>query len=251
MSLSKLDRSNIKFAYSITWTTYKKLAEKYGCSIPTIRKILAGVTKSIAPTTQVHLDKLEAAEKKCAPLNGETFKEHPHYSNIWVSDFGRVVNRNMTYPNLKVSTVWLPSPYPHVIINVPAIQMFKGVHKKVYVHELVAETFIGLRPTTPKKPLYTVSHLDNNPLNNRVDNLKWETLKDNLRRSPTWVGNLRGKDHPAHGHKGRGGKLSLEIARSLREMRAKGISVWDLAQKYKISCSSVYLILQGKSYKDV
>ena len=129
---------------------------------------------------QKHLQRLKTAEKRCQPLPNEVFKEHPHHEGIWVSNFGRVVNRRMPYPHLRSLTVWPPSPYQYVIIN-PG-------HTKVYVHTLVAETFHGLRPKGELKsgqPLYTVSHLDNDPTNNYANNLMWETLKDNLKRSPT------------------------------------------------------------------
>lgn len=48
------------------------------------------------------------------------------------------------------------------------------VRKKA--HQLIAEAFLGPKPDEKS----VVLHLDDNPLNNRVDNLKWGTQKENL-----------------------------------------------------------------------
>lgn len=50
-----------------------------------------------------------------------------------------------------------------------------GVKNKK-VHQLIAEAFLGEKPF----PDAVVMHLDDNPLNNRVDNLKWGSQKENL-----------------------------------------------------------------------
>lgn len=143
-----------------------------------------------------HLQHLEEAEERCKPLPGETFKLHPYYEGTRVSNFGRVISYTTSYPHLRTLSIWEPSPYLFVMIN--------PIHKKVYVHTLVAETFLGPRPEglnkSGKRPLYTVSHLDNDPLNNHADNLMWETLKDNMNRSPLSI-YATGKDHPRYGKK--------------------------------------------------
>lgn len=57
--------------------------------------------------------------------------------------------------------------------------LFVGLHKdkqiqQVNVHRLVAQTFLDNPDNLP-----VVMHLDDNPLNNHVDNLKWSTQKEN------------------------------------------------------------------------
>lgn len=196
MTYTKLTREqklNVINEYMTTHTTLRQLGIKYGCCKSTIRKLVKGYEKCPPTYISKYLQRLKEAEKKCLPLSGETFKEHPYYKNIWVSDFGRVINRKLSHPHLKIPTIWKPSPYYSVVIN--------PEHKKVYVHILVAETFLCERPKertkSGKRPLFTISHKNNNPIDNRPDNLVWETLKDNLRRSPTWVGNLKGENHYA------------------------------------------------------
>ena len=52
----------------------------------------------------------------------------------------------------------------------------KGVDDWLLVHRLVAEAFI----TKPSEECDVVNHLDNNPSNNRADNLEWTTYKGNM-----------------------------------------------------------------------
>lgn len=49
-----------------------------------------------------------------------------------------------------------------------------NVSKSIYIHRLVANAFIE---NTGNKPC--VNHIDNNPFNNKVDNLEWVTDKEN------------------------------------------------------------------------
>lgn len=52
-----------------------------------------------------------------------------------------------------------------------------GIGKKFYIHRLVAEVFIP--NTDPSKTI--INHKDENPQNNRVENLEWCTYSYNLR----------------------------------------------------------------------
>ena len=46
-----------------------------------------------------------------------------------------------------------------------------------YIHDLVLETFVGKRPEG-----YDASHINGNRTDNRLENLLWESRKDNCRR---------------------------------------------------------------------
>lgn len=50
----------------------------------------------------------------------------------------------------------------------------KGLHKKFFIHRLVAEAFI---PNPKKKDI--VNHIDHNKANNAIKNLEWVTLSEN------------------------------------------------------------------------
>lgn len=60
----------------------------------------------------------------------------------------------------------------------------EGVTKRVFVHRLVAETFM---PTDNRQ--FVVNHIDGDHQNNRLDNLEWVTMSYNVKDG--WV---RGRD---------------------------------------------------------
>lgn len=49
-----------------------------------------------------------------------------------------------------------------------------GKQKKHYIHRLIAQAFI---PNPDNKP--EIDHIDTNPLNNNINNLRWVTSKEN------------------------------------------------------------------------
>lgn len=51
-----------------------------------------------------------------------------------------------------------------------------GISKSLTVHRLVAEAFISNLDNKPQ-----IDHIDGNPLNNNVDNLRWVTASENQR----------------------------------------------------------------------
>lgn len=62
------------------------------------------------------------------------------------------------------------------------------IRRKTYtIHKLVAENFLGERPDG-----YIVDHIDNNPLNNRLDNLQYTTYKINNTKDRKFNTNQRG-----------------------------------------------------------
>ena len=52
--------------------------------------------------------------------------------------------------------------------------------KTPYVHRLVAQAFLG---PPPSKEHTQVNHIDNDPANNRADNLEWVTPLENTKHS--------------------------------------------------------------------
>lgn len=75
-----------------------------------------------------------------------------------------------TKPTLGCKSKAYGGKYRYLFINKK-----NGVKGKK-VHQLIAEAFLGPKPFENA----VVMHLDDNPMNNRVDNLKWGSQKENL-----------------------------------------------------------------------
>lgn len=83
-----------------------------------------------------------------------------------ISESGNVINASNDYPIKKTFT----SGYHMVTLS------GKNSEKRLYVHRLVAKTYIP----NPKN-LRIVDHIDNNKLNNHVSNLRWVSSSDNAK----------------------------------------------------------------------
>lgn len=114
-----------------------------------------------------------------------------------------------------------------------------------YVHHLVLETFVELRP-----PGMECRHLDGNPANNRLENLRWGTHKENGQdsiRHKTHIGK-RVNIGSQHGM----AKLTEQDVRMIVYMwRIKLFKQWEIAEIYKIGQDEVSRIVNKKSWKHI
>ena len=116
-------------------------------------------------------------------LDGEIWKDVVGYEGKYkVSNFGRVFSLTRVRNNggnvykgrmLRIATDKLG--YRHATL----LDGFGG-YKRIKVHRLVALAFI---PNTLNKP--QIDHIDGNPSNNSVKNLRWATAKENVNNPNT------------------------------------------------------------------
>jgi hypothetical protein len=97
-------------------------------------------------------------QRKDTTITDEIWLEHP--IGIKVSNHGRVV----THQNRKTFG-----------FKCKRYLSMKWNQKNHYIHRLVLETFVG-----PPPDGYECDHIDRNPKNNRLENLRWVTHYDNM-----------------------------------------------------------------------
>lgn len=116
---------------------------------------------------------------------------------------------------------------------------FGGVEKRMPVHRLVAEAFLGPRPTTK----HQVNHKNGVKADNRDVNLEWTTSKQNIRHSFDVLGNKA-----ARGEKHGKAKLTEPKVREIRKLYLAGETLRSIAASFGVTHQSVNCILKGKSW---
>ena len=111
--------------------------------------------------------------------------------------------------------------------------------KYVTVHRQVALSFI----INPKNKPF-VNHKDGNKLNNNIKNLEWCTHTENTKHAV--LNNL-----VAHGSKQGSAKLTENDVINIRERfnHSLGETAIKLSNEYNVSASTIYYIIQNKSWK--
>ena len=111
----------------------------------------------------------------------EIFKPITEYPNYQVSNFGRVYNKKYDR--------FLKPQVNHGYINICLCK--DGKPKLFRVHRLVAFAFIDNPEDKPH-----IDHIDRNPQNNHVTNLRWATCTENNRnkKNNLPLGDLVGKE---------------------------------------------------------
>lgn len=163
--------------------------------------------------------------EKWAPVDG--------YENYYeVSTNGRVrsLDRNVLRIGTRIIKGQLIAPKLNGAY--PAIKLCRdGVRKYVALHRLVARAFIGVKP----KGLHTC-HKDGNKLNNRISNLRYDTVKNNSEDSFSHRTMSIGARHYNT-------KLSQK---DVIEIRASKLSSRELAANYGVNSRHINAIKAGK-----
>lgn len=125
-------------------------------------------------------------------MSGEKWLPVVGASDYRVSDHGRVLSFRRRYPLPRFLTLLTNREgyrYLEIVTD-------EGTVRQVRVHQLVLEAFVG-----PPPPGHQTRHLDGDPANNHVSNLRWgtgsENTFDNVRNGTHR--NAR-KTHCIHGH---------------------------------------------------
>jgi hypothetical protein len=145
------------------------------------------------------------------------------------SCWSRTVHRTLT-------DVWLPLKPVHTR-QYRTVNLCDGVRKRRrYIHRIVLEAFVGLRPEG-----MACCHNDGDPTNNRLDNLRWATFRENEHdkvRHGTW---LVGSQINS--------KLTEDEVQEIRRLKGKGITFAELARRFAVSHQNVAAIVSRRTWR--
>jgi len=105
------------------------------------------------------------------------------------------------------------------------------------VHRLVLEAFVGPCPKGKQ-----VAHWNGDPGDNRVENLRWATAKENI------------KDRARHGRTAKGeksgsSKLDRKAVKTIKRLKDSGLSACEIAHLACVNYSTILSIWRGETWK--
>lgn len=169
----------------------------------------------------------------------EQWKDIPGFDGYQVSDCGRIrgVDRTLTdgrtWQGKILKTHENHRGYVYVTIRKD------GRAAPAQVHRLVLKAFKGPCPTGME-----AAHNDGIPNNNNIQNLRWDTRKNNERDKLKHGTALIGERH----HKA---KLTEPDIRKIRIMRDNGVHQRTIAAVYGVSQGTIGFILRGEHWRHV
>lgn len=114
-----------------------------------------------------------------------------------------------------------------------------GGYRPARVHTLVAEAFLGPRPT----PKHEVNHIDGIKANNHADNFEWVTRSQNMRHARDVLGRK-----PVHGEANGHAKVTEVEVREILRRRAAGELLRVIAADFGIHLATVGKIVTGRTW---
>jgi hypothetical protein len=167
-------------------------------------------------------------------MNEETWKDIDGFVGYQVSDWGRVRSnlKSGEWQILKPQILKKTNKYRVACIGLWAARKYC----KKPIHRLVLEVFVGVCPDG-----YVCCHNDGDALNNRLENLRWDTPAANKRDSIKH-GSYRGENA------GRS-KVTEKQVLKIRRLYREGTSRKRLAKRYGLSYGGLSKIVTYVSWK--
>lgn len=162
-------------------------------------------------------------------IKGEEWRTLADFPSYAVSNMGRV---KRTRSGEATYSGRILKPLPHGRKRkYQRVQLSRGQFQ--YIHRLVALAFLA------PDPLRThVNHKDNDPSNNRVENLEWCNHPENMK-------------HASAGFESFRKKITSNHVRTIRRMRKEGKTHGEIAVMFNLNQSTVSRILNGQVWKNV
>ena len=123
----------------------------------------------------------------------------------------------------------------------PIVWLWKNNQSKpCSVAHLVLTAFVGPRP----EGMECCHYPDRDPTNCTLSNLRWDTHKENCNDQISHGTRLIGS---AHG----GAKLNDAKVRKIRRLRKRGLYLREIANRMKVSISTINYVLKKRGWKHV
>lgn len=167
------------------------------------------------------------------PQEPEEWRPVPGFESTYIaSDLGRVARMIGSRGVGKYWTTFMPRKIEGHGCSMGSAQTKRGRRGfRVYIHHIIALTFIG-KPTKDK-PI--INHIDGNKENNRPSNLEWCDQGHNVRHYLTLKAKRR-----------RGRSLNGEEIMWIREQYKSGRSMNSIAKEMNMHPTSVSYQVKGK-----
>ncbi len=143
-------------------------------------------------------------------------------------------NRVSRYPGKLLKPQLTMYGYPMVILSEEPRRM------TTTIHIIVCSTFHGPKPD----PSFEVGHLNGVRTDNREENLRWVSPKENQAHRRLHGTHLEGEDAP-------GAKLTIETVKEIRLRAAGGMRLRDICKNMGLPRSNVWAIIHRKSWRHV
>ena len=156
----------------------------------------------------------------------------PNHPDYFATKDGRI------WSTKRIKGKWLKQSRRSSIGHL-AVRLYVNQHGRMCgVHRLILETFVGPCPDGME-----CRHLDGNPTNNNLSNLKWGTHSENVQDSIRHGTYAHGETFPRH-------KLIEKDVRMIILLYKTGwFSQKEIAQIYSISQSNIKVIVNKKTWK--
>lgn len=168
-------------------------------------------------------------------MNHGVWVDIPGYEGFYkVSQDGRIQSQPRLGARLKELCPEIDRDgYKRVILSK------NGKKRKQLVHRLVMLAFVGECPEGMQ-----VCHYNGDPADNRIENLRYGTPKENMRDR-----DRHGRTHHSRGEKSGTAKTTLAVVNEIRERYGKGgVMQKDLAEEYGLSKMAVSRIVRYHSW---
>lgn len=172
-------------------------------------------------------------------------KDIPGFPDYAITKDGRVWSKpRISLQGHEIGRKWLSWIKQNKSGHVYVWLCREGKRYPVSIHRLVLETCVGPRP-----PGMECRHLDGNPVNNNLSNLKWGTKSENqldsIQHGTQVCLGRQGEKHPSS-------KLSLAGVRMIIYMAKTGLFTQkEIAKQYGIGQQLVSLLLNRKRWKHI